>query len=166
MAREAFGRVKLEVEITERNTALGSGSAVAAMVHRALIDLTITSGTQDGQADRAHSDALALTTTPTDVDLAGVLASEIGAGTTTFVEVSGLLIRNTSDVGDIVVGGDANAFALFGATTHTLSVKPGGFVFLSAPKGYTVTAGTGDILQLAASAGTVNCEYIVFGRSA
>jgi hypothetical protein len=166
MPRDAYGKVKVEIEIIERNTAIGPGDGVASIAHRALIDLLIASGTGDGQVDRVLSDALTLTTTPTDLDLAGSIASDIGAGTVVFAEVSLIVVQNTSEAGDIVVGGDTNALLFLGAAAQTLSVKPGGFAVLYAPKGYTVTAGTGDILQLAASAGTVTGKLIVAGRSA
>lgn len=165
MAREAFGRLRVDIEVTERNAQIGGGSDAASMIHRFLRDVVLNNGTSDGQIDRPYSEALSLTTTPTDFDVAGSIASDIGAGAVVMAEVVLLAIANTSESGDIVFGGDTNFVTITGAAAHTLSIKPGGFMLLFAPKGYTVTAATGDILQLAASAGTVTGQMLILGRS-
>jgi hypothetical protein len=118
--------------------------------------------------DRIHSDAITVTSTPTDVDLAGSLSSEVGGGTTTFVKVSLIYVKNKSPSGsgNVLIGGDANALPFFSAANDVLVLPPGGVFLWHAPPGVTVTAGTGDILQLAASTGSVELEYIVGGRSA
>lgn len=168
MARQVQGRIAVSVDLAERNTAVGTGSAIAQLSHAAAVEALIASGTSEGQMDRVYSDAITVTTTPTDVDLAGSLSSEIGAGTTTFVKVSMVYIRNKSPSGsgNVVIGGDTNALLMFGAAAHTLTLPPGGVFLWYAPPGVAVTAGTGDILQLAASSGSVELEYIVGGRSA
>lgn len=165
MPREVSGRIRLEIDLQERNTLVGDGTKTAALAHQVLVDKVISSGVGDGQFDRIHSAALAVTTTPTDFDLAGVLTSAIGAGTTTFVEVGLICIRNTGTSGNLVVGGDTNALLIFGGATHTLTIPPGGTFFWEAPPGVAVVAGTGDILQIAASAGTVPGTLLIAGRS-
>lgn len=165
MAREAFGRLRVDIEVTERNTQIGGGSDAASMIHRFLVDSVLNNGTSDGQVDRAYSEALSLTTTPTDFDVSGSIASDIGAGTVVLAEVVCVAISNTSESGDIVFGGDTNFVTITGAAAHTLAIKPGGLMLLYAPKGYAVVAGTGDILQLAASAGTVTGKMLILGRS-
>lgn len=166
MPREVSGRVRLEIDLQERNTLVGDGTKTAVLAHQMVVDKVISNGLGDGQMDRVHSQALSVTTTPTDVDLAGSLSSAIGAGTTTFVDVSMIAIRNTSTSGNLVVGGDANFLPFLGGATHTLIIPPGGVFYWEAPPGVTCTAGTGDILQIAASSGTVTGVLIVGGRSA
>ena len=165
MPREVSGRIRLEIDLQERNTLVGDGTKTAVLAHQALRDKLITNGVGDGQMDRVHSTALSVTTTPTDFDLAGSLSSAIGAGTTTFVDLSMIYIENTSTTGNLVVGGDANFVAFLGGATHTLTIPPGGVFFWEAPAGVTVVAATGDILQIAASTGTVTGKMIVGGRS-
>mgnify|MGYP000488088098 CR=1 FL=1 len=57
----------------------------------------------------------------------------------------------------------------FGSATHTVALPPGGNLILTAPaSGWTVTAGTGDLLRVANSgAGTsVTFDIIIIGTSA
>lgn len=165
MPREVSGRIRLEIDLQERNTLIGDGTKTASIAHQALRDKIIANGVGDGQMDRVHSAALSVTTTPTDFDLAGSLSSAIGAGTTTFVDLSLIYIENLSATGNLVVGGDANFAPFLGGATHTLIIPPGSVFFWEAPPGITVTAGTGDILQIAASSGTVLGKMILGGRS-
>lgn len=168
MPRQVLGRVAVTVDLAERNTGVGTGSAIAQMAHAAAVEALIASGTSEGQMDRVHSDAITVTTTPTDVDLAGSLSSEIGGGTTTFARVNLVYVRNKSPSGsgNVQIGGDTNALLIFGAAADFLILPPGGTFLWYSPVGVAVTAGTGDILQLAASTGSVELEYIVGGRSA
>lgn len=167
MPREASGLLRLQIALQERNTAIGAGGENSSVNIDELLELVLASGTSDGQIDRVHRQALSLTTTPTDVDLRGVLQSMLGAGANDFIDLALLLVVNTGSAGNIVMGGDANAVPLFGATTHTEIIPPGGFSLKwLGPAGIGVTAGTGDILQLAASAGTVPGRLLLAGRSA
>lgn len=166
MAREASGTLSVSVDIQERSTSVGTGSATAGLTHRVLYEKVLANGTSDGQIDRVHSEALSVTTTPTDYDLSGSLSSDIGAGTTSFVEVTGILITNDSASGDLQVGGDAASIPLFGAAADYILVKPGGIFVWYAPAGLAVTNSTADVLQIAASTGTVTGKLILLGRSA
>lgn len=128
-------------------------------------------GTAANQANRIFQDQRTLTASSTeDLDLAGVLTDPFGA-TITFARVRLLYVAAAAaNTNNVIVGGDANALAIFGAATHTLTVRPGGFVLLAAPDttGYAVTAGTGDILQVANSAAGTSVTYdvVVIGASA
>lgn len=167
MARTATGKVRVVVDLMEGSTALGVASATGTLRH--LVDdiVEYASGTSDGQIDRVYSGTLSLTTTPTDVDLVGSLTSVLTGQTTTFVDLVGVLVVNQSTSGNVVVGNDTNGVPIFGAVTHTLSVPPGGlFLWRAGAAGLATTAGTGDILQLAASAGTVTAALVLWGRSA
>jgi hypothetical protein len=113
-----------------------------------------------------------LTTAQTeDLDLFGVLSSAFGA-TVSAVKVVAVAIaskRNASNTTNLTIGGDANA-ALIGFTTaaHTITIQPEGRYLLCAPKtGYTITASTGDILQIANAAGASHTYQIaIIARSA
>lgn len=167
MAREVSGNLRLQIGLQERNTAIGAGGEVGLVNIDELLEVVFAAGTADGQLDRVHRQPLSLTTTPTDIDLRGVLTSIIGAGTVDFIDLVLLLIVNTSSAGNIVVGGDANAVPIYGAANDTEAVPPGGFICKHwGNTGLGVTAGTGDILQLAASAGTVTGRLLLAGRSA
>lgn len=166
MAREASGTLSVSVDIQERSTAIGVGDSTAAMTHRILYEKVLANGTSDGSIDRVHSEALSVTTSPTDYDLSGSLSSDIGAGTTSFVDLVGICITNDSSSGNLQVGGDAASIPLFGNVADYIVVPPGGCLFWYAPGGIAVTNSTGDVLQIASSTGTVTGKMTIFGRSA
>lgn len=129
------------------------------------------SGTGANQADRIFHDQRTLAASGTeDLDLAGSLTDAFGA-TITFARVRGLIVyAAAANTNNVVVGGDTNALLIGGAAAHTITVRPGGLFTLFAPDatGYAVTAGTGDILQVANSgSGTpITYDVVVIGASA
>lgn len=136
------------------------------------LNTSFTDGTTDGKADKIWSDQRTLSASASDsLDLAGGLTDAAGA-TVTIVKVKAIVIKAASGNGaDIVVGGAAsNTFTgPFGGATHTVAVKPGGMLVLCAPNtGWTVTAGTGDILKVLNGSGSVSATYdiTILGTSA
>lgn len=127
-------------------------------------------GTTADKADRIFHDQRTIAASTTeDLDLAGVLVDPFGA-TITFADVRLILIRAAlANTNNVIVGGDANALLFGGAAAHTVTVRPGGIFLLAArdATAYAVTAGTGDILQVANSgAGTsVVYDVVVIGAS-
>lgn len=135
--------------------------------------IALATGTTAGKADLVFSDTRTLAASASEnLDLAGGLSDAFGAALT-FAEVVAILVRaSEANTNDVVIGGAAsNAFsAPFGAATDKLVIKPGGYVLLVAPgdPAYPVTAGTGDLLKVANSAGSTGVTYdiIIVGRSA
>jgi hypothetical protein len=133
----------------------------------------LANGTGANQADRLFADRRTLAASASEsLDLAGSLVDNLGA-TITFARVRALLVEASSaNTNNVVVGGAAsNAFAsMFGDATDKFVVRPGGLVLLVAPgaTGYAVTAGTGDLLQVANSGGTTGVTYdiTIIGASA
>jgi hypothetical protein len=135
--------------------------------------IILASGVAAGQADLLFSDTRTLAASASEsLDLAGGLVDALGA-TLTFARVKGLLVYaapgNTNDV--IVGGAAANAWVgPFADATDKAKVKPGGLGLWFAPgaTAYPVTAGTGDLLQVANSgAGTsVTYDVVIIGASA
>jgi hypothetical protein len=129
-------------------------------------------GTASYQFDRVWSDQRTLTATSEDLDLAGVLTSQLDGSTITFVEIGGILIYNTSTTAALTVGGAAanQAFTgLFAAATERLKVGPLGQVAWVSPidgGGLTVVAGTADQLKIDAGAATITYQIVLLGRSA
>lgn len=129
-------------------------------------------GTTAGKADRVFSDERTLAASASEnLDLAGALTDAFGA-TITFAKIVAIHIEaDAANAADIVVGGAAsNAFVgPFGASTHTLAVKPGGRLTLVAPQGgWTVTAGTADLLKILNGSGAASAIYkvVLLGTSA
>lgn len=123
-------------------------------------------GTGDDQANEAFSDTRTLSASGTeDLDLAGGLADAFG-NTLTFTKVKALIVTAAaSNTNDVLVGGaSSNQLAsFFGDATDVIKVKPGGTIMLMAPEsaGYAVTAGTGDLLKVANSAGGTSVTYTI-----
>ena len=130
-------------------------------------DIVLSQGTGNNQASKVFADQRSLNaTTAEDLDLAGgSLPDPVGVALT-FATVKALLVRSAdANVGVLRVGGDANFVPLFGAAADFIIVNPGGTLLLVAPlTGYTVTGGSGDIIQVentGASAATY--DIIIIG---
>lgn len=134
----------------------------------------LTNGTAAGQADRIWHDQRTLTASSTeDLDLAGVLTDPTGA-TITFARVKAIIVQAAAaNSNNVVVGAAAsNAWATLLNGTGTVTLRPGA-VFAAVAgvadaTGWAVTAGTGDLLKIANSAGGTSVVYdvIVIGASA
>lgn len=136
--------------------------------------VNLASGTGAGQADKVFHDRRTLAASAAeDLDLAGVLLDAFGAAIT-FVRVKGLFITAAAaNANNVVVGADAtNPWATLLNATGTITLRPGASfgAMAGAADGtaYAVTAGTGDLLQVANSgAGTsVTYDIVIVGASA
>lgn len=135
--------------------------------------IALATGTAAGQADKVWSDTRTLAASASeDLDLTGTLVDAFGA-TITLARVKGLIVyAAAANTNDVVIGGaSSNGWTgPFGGATHTLAVRPGGLLTLFAPgtTGYTVTAGTGDLLHVANSGAgsSVTYDVVVIGASA
>lgn len=168
MARQASGRIAIQFKMEEVETPLGADGQRSRLEHLLELAIELANGTSDSQIDRVYSDTINLTTTPTDLDLVGsTVLSKLNGQAISLVDLVAIVVLNTATSGNVIVGGDANAVAIFGAAAHTAIVLPGGgWVWYGGPAGLVLTGGTADILQLAASAGTVGCKVGIAGRSA
>lgn len=131
----------------------------------------LPSGVAAGQVDKMFMDTRTIASASNeDLDLSGALVDPIG-GTAVFAKIRGIVIKSK----------DANTTALtvkpaasngflgpFGAATHTMAIQPGGTLALYAPvTGWTVTAGTGDLINIANAAGAAaSYDIIIVGSSA
>lgn len=136
-----------------------------------LFELAITDGTGANQANNVFSDERTIGASSSEnLDLAGSLVNALGA-TLTFTAIKAILIvADAGNTNNVVVGGAAsNAFPLFGDPTDTIAVKPGGVFMIVDPSaaGYTVTAGTGDLLKIAnsSSGSAVTYRVIIIGEA-
>ena len=135
-------------------------------------DDTLATGTGASQADLVFADTRTLAASATeDLDLAGSLVDALG-NTLTFVKVKAIYIKaasgNTNNVE--VTPAAANGFlGPFNAAADQVDIAPGGSMNLTAPvAGWTVTAGTGDLITITNSAGTTGVTYdiVIIGTSA
>jgi hypothetical protein len=132
--------------------------------------IDLPSGTGSGQADLIFHDKRTLGDGANEnLDLAGSLVDSFGA-TLAFVKVKFILFYNLSATQTLTIGGAAsNQFINWvGSASDKINIPPGGFFALAAPlAGFAVTAGTGDLLKVANSAGAA-CDYdvLLIGTSA
>ncbi|QNJ57615.1 hypothetical protein SEA_KEANU_9 [Streptomyces phage Keanu] len=133
----------------------------------------LVNGTGAGKADRMFADTRTLAASATeDLDLSGALLDALG-GSAAFVRIKGLIVAASKDNTNNVVFGAAssNAWATLLNSTGTVTLRPGAaacFLAGVADVGWAVTAGTGDLLKVANSAGgtPVNYDIVVIGASA
>lgn len=132
-----------------------------------------TSGTGQGQADRLWTATRTIAAAGNDdIDLNGVQVDPVGT-IVSLLRVKALVIAsNAANVNNLVVGAAAaNGFISWvGASTHTVTVRPGGLLALVAPDltAYAVTAATADILRVTNGAGGTSVTYdiLIVGASA
>lgn len=123
-----------------------------------------------GQANILFADERTLTASATEnLDLAGVLTDAFG-GVITAAEITAIYIEaNAANTNDVVFFGAAsNSFnGPLSGTTPKLTLGPGDFACITNKKGWTVTAGTGDIILVANSAGGTGVTYriAIIGRT-
>lgn len=143
-----------------------------AQINRTYQNL-LSTGTGANQADRVYyAQPTVAASGTTTIDLAASVTDVFGA-TVTFARIKALIIAAASgNTNNVIVGNAAsNGFITWvGGATHTVNVRPGGFLALAAPDAtaYAVTAGTGDLLLFTNSgAGTsVTFDVILIGSSA
>lgn len=134
---------------------------------------TLTSGTGANQADMSWHDTRTLSASADeDLDLAGVLVNALG-DTQTFARIKAVMVTaaaaNTNNC-NVTSDGTAGVPGLFLALGDGIVVRPGGTFLWVAPDatGAVVTATTGDLLNVANSAGSTSVTYdvVIIGASA
>jgi len=167
-ARGGAGRgLRVIADIDETEAGQGASAQTSRLRHIIEHIADLDAGTSDGQIDRVWSATYELTTTPVDLDLTA-LTSQLDGSTVGIAELTGIVVTNdeAAGAGDVQVGGDAASVLFCAAANDTILVKPMGILALSAPSGYTVTNTTADVVQIAASTGTITCRIMLYGRSA
>lgn len=132
--------------------------------------LDMAAGAASGQVSKIFVDTRTLAaSTGEDLDLAGgVLFDPLGAALT-YANVKVLLFKAAKgNTNSVVIGNAAsNGFVgPFGAATHTIAIPPGGCILLVHPgAGWTVTAGTGDLLHVlnGGAGSSVTYDAVILG---
>lgn len=163
--------ITVKASVTGTLTTTGDLSEVSAKIANALAEIEYAQGTGATQADKVFADTRTLAASTTeDLDLAGSLLDINGLAFTP-AKVKAIFIKAAAgNTNDVHVGGDANGLAgLFGAVADFIVIKPGGaFLWVAPSGGLTVTAGTGDILQVANSGSGTGVDYsiVIVGATA
>lgn len=164
----ATGTIKASLAINESAT-VDLGSALRQIA--ANFSLVFDSGTGANQMDLVFADQRTLTASSTEnLDLAGTLTQTFGA-TLTLAKIKLIYFKAAdANTNDLVIGNVTNGITSpFGAATHSISVRPGGVFLWACPgTGYTITAGTVDLVKVANGGGSTSVTYdvIIGGTSA
>ena len=155
-----ISRITAQIDATETGT-LDLGTKTAKI--QAAIAIALANGTGNDQADMIWSDERTIAASGTDdLDLAGSLPGAFG-NTLTFAKVKAIfVIANDANTNNVVVGAAAATQFVgpFGANTHTIAIKPGGFFAIAVPDtGWTVGAGSSDLLRIANSSSGTSVTY-------
>lgn len=132
----------------------------------------LASGVAANQADRVFSDTRTLTASSTeDLDVSGGGLTDPGGAVFTIAKLKLLMVcASSANTNNVVLGGDAASVPFLGTAATTITIKPGGCSipqFDPSLAGVTVTNSTGDIIQLANSAGGTSVVYdiVIVGTS-
>lgn len=163
-------KVRICIDPIETQSSLGAGDKQSRLSHMLDVDLDHANGTAANQNDRVWSTRATATAAADSYDLAGTLTSQLDGSVVTFAEVTYIAVYNesTTTTENLNIGGGSNAFASWlGATGDEVVVGPSGVMVVSSPiDGYSVTAGTGDLLQIDPGSDTITYQLVVVGRSA
>lgn len=135
--------------------------------------LSLLNGVGASQVDKVWDDIRTIAISGTDdIDLSGSLTDAFGAALS-FARVKGLFVAaDAGNTNNVVVGAAAATqwVGPFGAATHTVAVRPGGFFGIACADatGWPVVNAASDLLRIANSgAGTaVTYSIVILGASA
>ena len=157
--------IKITPELRWENTSvLDLSTPVDSKTYKLGGPFAWTDGGGANQVDKLWHDQRTLTASSAeDLDLAGALVDAYGT-TLTFTTVKLIAVyAAAANTNNVVVGGAAaNTFVgPFSDATDQVEVPPGGCFLVTHPAaaGWTVTAGTGDILEVTNSAGGTSVTY-------
>lgn len=160
---------KVQVTVTaELVNVLDLGSQPTAKLVSAPT-VSLGNGTGANQANVVWWDERTLTASTTeDLDFAGGgLVDAFGVAVAP-AKLRAVVIQNTSSTQVLTLFGDANSIPILNTAATTYTLQPGG-VFVGAwpaTAGIAVTAGTGDIIQVANAAGvSATYKIIVLGTT-
>jgi hypothetical protein len=140
-------------------TGAAGGLGTASVRHPLEKTISFTDGTGAAQVNKIWTrSAQSLAASTSDSwDLSGSLTDSLGT-TVVFTKMKLIYIfAAAANVNNVVLGNDTNHVPIFGAVTHSVAVLPGNVLCLTnnSAAGWTVTAGTGDIIKITNSgAGT------------
>jgi hypothetical protein len=163
----AIGSFNIRVSLTGTQT--GSNDiTIPTETYNEVFSQDFTSGTGSDQISMIWQDSRTLNaSTAEDLDLAGSLTNSFGT-TVTFATIKFIYVKaDSGNTNDVEVGGSAanQLLGVFDDASDKIRVKPDGcFLWVAPNTGASVTAGTGDALNVNnGGAGTSVTYKIVIG---
>ena len=170
MATSTSAKVRIRIEVEEtKSTDMGGNSALRHVFDvspsgPATVDYA--DGNSANQIDLVYSDSFSVASgTPITYDLAGSLTSILDGSAVTFTKVRGIAIVQRTGAGILAIGAGSNPLlGWVGATGDAVNIGTLGYLVICDPtNSYAVTAGTGDILTLTSSTGTITGDLLIWG---
>lgn len=166
-AASLTARLEVKLAATLTNT-LDLTAATAPLTANRIQDFA--NGVGASQANVLWSDRRTLNASTTeDLDFAGGgLVDAFGVAVAPAKVRAVIISSSSANVQNITLFGDANSIPLLNTAATTVTLQPGGMYVYTAPAtaGVAVTAGTGDIIQVANGAGVaITYDVIVIGTT-
>jgi hypothetical protein len=144
-------------------TGQAGGLGVASVRHPLERSFNFADGTGLNQASKVWTRlAQSLGASASDsFDLSGALTDSLG-NAAVFTKVKCIYVAaSAANTNNVVIGNDTNHVPIFGAVTHSFAILPGNIFVITnnSVAGWTVTAGTGDILKITNSAAGTAVVY-------
>jgi len=146
-----------------------AGNTTAGAELSVIKEVSLANGVAAGQADKVYSVTLSVTTgATTDVDVQAALLDAFGAAFTPAKLKLVYIASAAANTTNLTLFGDTNSVPILNTAATTATLEPGGVFLLVRPTlaGIAVTAGTGDIIQIANAAGaTASVDLVLVGTS-
>ena len=156
---------RISVTLTaDQTNPLDHGTPTFQLVKKIVQDFA--NGTGLNQASKLFSDTRTIAPSTTeDLDLNGGGLVDALGNVLVFAKINALIIRaHPANVNNLTLLGDANSVPILGTAATTSPLKPGGIFVYADPSsaGVVVTAGTGDIIQVANAGAGTSVTYDIF----
>lgn len=156
------GTASIVLQINDRRT-VGLNKGVNIAINPAP-SITFADGTGASSANKIYQATRSLSAGADSIDLAGSLTDSYGS-TAVFVRVKAIYIKNNGTA-TMTFGAGTNPWATMLNSTGTLTIPAGGFVLVATPDatGWTVTAATGDLLNVTGT-GSQTFDIAILGAT-
>ena len=161
-AAELTTHVQVNVKPTLKATV---GLGTAEVTAPALSDFTLTNGTGANQADSVYTATVTIAGGATQsIDLKGALVDALGVAFTPAKLRLVKIVSRSSNTTNLTLFGDVNSVPILNTAATTTALTPGDIFFQTnrSAAGWTVTAGTGDIIKIVNAAGASAVVDVVF----
>lgn len=170
MATSTTAKVRIRIEVEEQKTTdMGGPSRVLHVFDASPAagqPIEYADGSAANQIDLVYSDTFSVASgTPITYDLTGSLLSILDGTAVNFTKIRGIAIVQRTGAGILQIGAGSNPqLGWVIATGDGVNIGTlGCFVICDPTNSYTTTAGTGDILTLTASTGTITGDLLIWG---
>ncbi len=162
ITRTVTTRVLVSIEATETIDP-GTGAAPTVKIHPFTYDKTFTSGNGSSQFDRVYSEQSSASSA-LDFSNAVLDAGGTALGATKINVIAAQCLGNAST--DVMrVGEDAASVPFFNLPASYCTLGPGGLFLAINPVGWTIAAGTADIVDVNHTTGTWDHKSLIVGRT-